>query len=394
MIAHIHVIAAKSEAEEKEAIDIMDEYMFSYIGIKFNEKIRLDRPIRIAWKIECLDDTFCEQFLRFRKPDLGRLYTVVGLPPKVILDNGSRMSGEELFIRGLYELATGHKKTSIAYVFGRHYSDQSRALAYFVNHLYSQFHHLVDNNLAWWFDNGHIATSAQLIEERMNLSSRNKNVYAMFIDCNCLETSRPGGGPAEEGANSARWDPDLRSYYNGWKSVHGLKHQTVDSAYGMTVDIFGPTSLTRNDITLLRESNINQRVKIACTGQEYDFCIFGDSAYKVDTHLRSYITNATSEEEKRWNGAMKHVRISIEWNYMTSAALFQYIKEIRYIHKYFQKTVAFLARIKLCQQPNFCQNSDTNVAFESQLLVHQYVPQLNLDSFGVAGHNQRRSHRS
>jgi hypothetical protein len=37
---------------------------------------------------------------------------------------------------------------------------------------------------------------------------------------------------------------------------------------------------------------------------------------------------ATSEEEKRWNGAMKHVRISIEWNYMTSAALFPYIKEI------------------------------------------------------------------
>ena len=64
IIAHIHVIAAKSEAEEKEAIDIMNEYMFSYIGIKFNEKIRLDRPIRIAWKIECLDDTFCEQFLR------------------------------------------------------------------------------------------------------------------------------------------------------------------------------------------------------------------------------------------------------------------------------------------------------------------------------------------
>ena len=45
-----------------------------------------------------------------------RLHTVVGL--SVILDNGSRMSGEELFIRGLYEVSTGHKKTSIAYVFG------------------------------------------------------------------------------------------------------------------------------------------------------------------------------------------------------------------------------------------------------------------------------------
>ena len=28
-----------------------------------------------------------------------------------------------------------------------------------------------------------------------------------FIDCNCLDTSRPGGGPAEEGIDAARWHP-------------------------------------------------------------------------------------------------------------------------------------------------------------------------------------------
>ena len=38
IIAYVHVIAAQSEAEEKETIDVMNEYMFSneYIGIKFN----------------------------------------------------------------------------------------------------------------------------------------------------------------------------------------------------------------------------------------------------------------------------------------------------------------------------------------------------------------------
>ena len=50
------------------------------------------------------------------------------------------------------------------------------------------------------------------------------NDVAFFIDCNCLATSRVGGGPTEDGANARRWHPDIqRAFYNGWKSVHGLK---------------------------------------------------------------------------------------------------------------------------------------------------------------------------
>eukprot|EP01035_Chromulina_nebulosa_P030324 gene30324-40297_t len=73
------------------------------------------------------------------------------------------MSGEELFIRGLYELVTGEMKSSIAEKFGRHCSDQSRAFKFFINHLYDNFHHLVDDNLPWWFNNGYIKRSAELI---------------------------------------------------------------------------------------------------------------------------------------------------------------------------------------------------------------------------------------
>jgi hypothetical protein len=70
------------------------------------------------------------------------------------------------------------------------------------------------------------------------------NLVAHFIDCNCLPTSVVGGGPAEEGANAMRWD-DLvqRAFYNGWKSIHGLKHQSVENAFGFAVDLYGLTSL-------------------------------------------------------------------------------------------------------------------------------------------------------
>ena len=148
----------------------------------------------------------------------------------------------------------------------------------------------------------------------------------MFIDCNCLEASRPGGGPTESGANAARWDPLIQqAYYNGWKSVHGLKHQTVDSAFGLAIDIFGPTSLRKNDVTLLRESKINERVQRECQTLDYEYAIFGDSAYRTYTHLRSYMPS-NSIETRRWNGRIKSVQISIEWSHMATASLFKYVR--------------------------------------------------------------------
>lgn len=163
----------------------------------------------------------------------------------------------------------------------------------------------------------------------MVLSTGVTNIYALFIDCNCMETSRPGGGPSEEGANAARWHPDVqRSYYNGWKSIHGLKHQTVDCAYGLTVDMYGPTSLRRNDLTLFRASRISDRMLESCAryNQHYDYCIFGDSAYHQDINVRSYLPGNTAEE-REWNNGMRSVRISIEWNYLVTANLWHYVTE-------------------------------------------------------------------
>ena len=65
-----------------------------------------------------------------------------------------------------------------------------------------------------------------------------------------------------------------------------------------------------------------------------DFIIFGDSAYKLQSHLRSYFKIACyehlSQEDKAhlkdWNYRMKSVRISIEWNYGITASLFKYLR--------------------------------------------------------------------
>lgn len=119
---------------------------------------------------------------------------MLNFPEECILDNGSNMLGEEVFLRGLYELVSGETQHNISRnVFGRDWSAQSRAFKYFINHMYQNFKHLVNDNLQWWYRNGFFAASAEAIERKIGVDDH-KNMIAHFIDCNCLETSRVGGG--------------------------------------------------------------------------------------------------------------------------------------------------------------------------------------------------------
>ena len=199
-----------------------------------------------------------------------------------------------------------------------------------MDYMFANFHHLVHDNLDWWFRTGLIDASAEAIQRKMGQLFIGAPRVALFIDCNCLPTSVCGGGPAEGGPNAARWDERIqRAFYNGWKSIHGLKHQTVDCAYGMTVDMCGPVSLRRNDLEVLRRSNINDRLGVLLGDNADQFNQFGDSAYKPRSHTRSYYFSGEEGAPpgwKAWNAAMKRVRISIEWNYGYTATLFKYIQ--------------------------------------------------------------------
>jgi hypothetical protein len=72
----------------------------------------------------------------FKKTDLLRLLPLLRLPDECTFDNRSKMAGEEVFLRGLYELVSGANKHEIAGVFGRDWSAQSRAFKYFIEHMY------------------------------------------------------------------------------------------------------------------------------------------------------------------------------------------------------------------------------------------------------------------
>ena len=124
--------------------------------------------------------------------------------------------------------------------------------------------------------------------------------------------------------------------YNGWKSQHGVKDQTVDGASGHTWDLFGPLPIRQNDLHLLRESKILDRWKNTIGhlqhGEDDDspsMKIFGDSAYKFREHIFTYFSREHNQElSELLNYSLKAVRISIEWNYGHTVQLFKALSKI------------------------------------------------------------------
>jgi hypothetical protein len=164
--------------------------------------------------IDSFSDSECWNFFETRKEDLHRLKVNLEFEDKCILENGSVMSGEEVLLRGLYELVSGADQHEIIAIFGKDQPLQSRAFKYFINHIYDNFMHLVTDNLQWWYNNGYMHQSRDAI--RQVFGGNEQFGTFGFIDCNCLDTARPGGGPAEEGSDAARWHPLIqRAFYNG-----------------------------------------------------------------------------------------------------------------------------------------------------------------------------------
>jgi hypothetical protein len=73
----------------------------------------------------------------FNLRKLTILFQLLQFPDICKFNNRSEMTGEEMFLRGLYDLVNGETKHNILRnMFGRDWSAQSRAFKYFINHIY------------------------------------------------------------------------------------------------------------------------------------------------------------------------------------------------------------------------------------------------------------------
>jgi hypothetical protein len=119
--------------------------IFISLSVKTETYEAVERPIRHDKTLSNITYYFSKEFLQFRRENLVERYELLRFPNRVVFENKCLMCGDEVFVRGLYELVTGEKQTSISEKFGRHPSDQC-AFRYFINHVHRKFHRLVTDN--------------------------------------------------------------------------------------------------------------------------------------------------------------------------------------------------------------------------------------------------------
>ena len=118
----------------------------------------------------------------------------------------------------MHKLVSGEDQFSIAEnVFGRDQSYQSRAFTYFIDHIYYKFLDLLTDNLQWWYESGFLEQSRAAIQSKLaslgfTFSEDELNTIFAFIDCNCMETCRVGGGPRSDGPDAERWQCNVTIY--------------------------------------------------------------------------------------------------------------------------------------------------------------------------------------
>ena len=164
--------------------DLHDIFAAKYILIKYSplDDIALEYLPDYRRTIDSFDDSQCDLQFRFKKDHLHLLLKLLRFPDVISFDNRAKMFGEEVFLRGLYELRSGDTQYDCSTnLFGRDFTAQSRAYGWFVKHIYYNFRDLITGNLEWWFRNGFVNESREAIWRKMTAVSHNKINYLYLI---------------------------------------------------------------------------------------------------------------------------------------------------------------------------------------------------------------------
>lgn len=110
-------------------------------------------PIRHTRRtIDSFREGECYQFFRFQKVDLLRLKKALKIPDYIYANNRSSFGGEEVMLFSLHRYAQGggNLEHDATFIFGREFSQWSRAFQWFNRHIIENFTDLMVNNFEYW----------------------------------------------------------------------------------------------------------------------------------------------------------------------------------------------------------------------------------------------------
>lgn len=93
-------------------------------------------------------------------------------------------------------------------------------------------------------------------------------------------------------------------------------YQTVTTPNGLIFSQYGLVVGRRHNISVLRESGLNEALKNSLNVYWEQFYIFGDKCYDICPLLQAFFINFTSSTENQvFNTYILHIREAVEWSY-------------------------------------------------------------------------------
>ena len=253
-----------------------------------------------SFNINIYSDESALRDFRFQIKDIARVSDTMGWNAGKTVRNGYKCMPFTACCILLRRMASPCRWADVEYLFGMRSSALSEVFWEVMESFYEAQGHLVLN-----LREGLLAQRAELYADSIKSAGAPLDSCVGFIDCTKIQMSRPGGHSSLQ-----------RSCYSGHKRFHCLMYQTVTTPDGLIFHLYGPEVGRRHDLTLLRESGLQDRLRICLKINDRQFYIYGGAAYMLRPWLQvAYPRVGACVERQTFNTCMSAVRVAVEWNY-------------------------------------------------------------------------------
>lgn len=175
-------------------------------------------PVRdsIRRLIRLVDNATCADLYRIRSwQELLRLYNLSNFPDRIDIGQGQFKFGEEAFLFFHRRMASLERLSDLAREFGGEPTGWGKCFRATATLLYPLARRKLRRNLPFFAQRfPAYARGVEAVCNKYALDNLLPLVFALgmcavalFIDCNCKSTCRPGAGPAADGPGAPRADP-------------------------------------------------------------------------------------------------------------------------------------------------------------------------------------------
>jgi hypothetical protein len=260
--------------------DRMRRFFTDDVSARYVDSDELDGIVRrekqqIRLTIASLvDNALLRSEYRFRTQcQLRRLLECFHIPAVIIVEDGTRFSGEEALLIFLKMIMYPNQMNVVANKFHRNSSTPvSRISAWMENFFVSNWGYLITNNMRYWAPL--LPRCTEVIRRKIEIQEGNGAVIvavrddpeagfkiSAMIDFSAIYTCAPGTGPVyiPGGAGAARVDPEglqEQAAYSGYYAHHGLKVLSASLPNGMDFFVFFPNLLPTSETVALQNSGL------------------------------------------------------------------------------------------------------------------------------------------